>query len=164
MPTCQNRFLSFFLWSASFLLFFTALAKLVSAAGNSRILFNIDPLFNLSFRHVLCLAASVELIIAILCLFCKSPNVRAGLIAWLSSMFLVYRSTLFFTGYQHPCECLGNLTDALLIKPELADNFMKALLIYLLVGSYTAIFWLSLQRHKSARIAPSFEKTPDSAL
>ena len=36
---------------------------------------------------------------------------------------------------------MGNLTDALHIRPEVADNIMKAILGYLLIGSYGLLIW-----------------------
>jgi hypothetical protein len=53
-------------------------------------------------------------------------------------------------GYHKPCNCLGNLTDALHIPLQTADTAMKIVLGYLLIGSYAILFWLWRQR----RIAP----------
>ena len=36
---------------------------------------------------------------------------------------------------------MGNLTDALHLEPEVADNLMKVILAYLLLGSYSLLVW-----------------------
>jgi hypothetical protein len=46
---------------------------------------------------------------------------------------------------------MGNLTDALHISPQVADTAIKIILVYLLLGSYAALFWLWLQRKKALK-------------
>jgi len=47
------------------------------------------------------------------------------------------------------CSCLGNLTDALHIRPETADNIMKLLLAYMLIGSYGLLIWQRSRRREA---------------
>jgi len=132
----------FFFWSAGFLLLITAAGKLVSAAGHAHILENEDPLLSISFRRVFETVGLFEVVIALFCFFGKRPILKAVLVAWLATNFLVYRLGLLWIGYHKPCSCMGNLTDALHIPPEIAGIAMKIILFYLLLGSYATWFWL----------------------
>ncbi len=69
-------------------------------------------------------------------IFNKRQTLALGLVAWMSTNFVVYRLGLWWMDWHRPCSCLGNLTDALHISPQLADNIMKWLLFFLLIGSY----------------------------
>jgi hypothetical protein len=81
-------------------------------------------------------AAAVEFIVAGFAF--KRPDVRALLsIFWLSLVFTVYRLGLLWMGWKKPCNCLGDFTDALNISAQTADNVMKFVLVFILVGSST---------------------------
>ena len=83
----------------------------------------------------------VELVIAVNSFFSRRYILSAGLVAWLATNFVVYRIGLGWIDWEMPCNCLGNLTDALHVSPQLADNIMKGVLAYLLIGSYGLLFW-----------------------
>jgi len=144
-----------FRWSAGLLFLVTAIAKLVSASGSARILQNPDPLLGISFRTVFWIVGGIETIIALFCFFGKRRALQSGLIAWLCTNFVIYRLGLTWVGYHKPCSCLGNLTDALHISPETADTAMKIVLGYLLISSYTSLFWLWKQNRKSESKPPA---------
>ena len=127
--------------SAGTLLLATAAAKLVSAGGHARILQVTDPILAISFRHVFWIVGLLELMIALVCLFGHQPGLQAGLVAWLATSFVIYRLALYWSAYPKPCHCLGNLTDALQLSPQLVDAVMKIILAYLLAGSYAVLFW-----------------------
>ena len=130
-----------FLLTSGFALGLTGLAKAFSAIGPARALDVADPLFGIPFRHLMLLVGLGELLIAFFCLFTDKTQFSLLAVAWLSTNFVVYRLGLWFIGWHKPCGCLGNLTDMLHISPGTADNIMKALLAYLLVGSYATLFW-----------------------
>jgi hypothetical protein len=144
-----------FIFSAGLLLLVTAMAKFISASGSAKILITIDPIFAISFRYVLVLVGICELVIVIVCFFGKRLGLQAGLVAWLATSFLAYRFCLVWLGYHKPCSCLGNLTDALSIPPQIADNAMKFILAYLLIGSYASLFWLWKQGRQIPNTAPT---------
>ena len=79
--------------------------------------------------------------IALVCFFSKRQTLALGLVAWMSTNFVVYRLGLWWMDWKKPCNCLGNLTDALHISPQTADNIMKVILAYLLIGSYGLLIW-----------------------
>jgi hypothetical protein len=82
-----------------------------------------------------------EIGIALICFFSKRQTLALGLVAWMSTNFVVYRLGLWWMDWKKPCSCLGNLTDALHISPQTADNIMKVLLAYMLIGSYGLLIW-----------------------
>jgi hypothetical protein len=128
--------MKWFVISAGLILGLTGLAKVWSAFGDVKLLTVPDPITGLSFRTMLLLAAVAELPIAAVCLFAKANRLATVLVAWLASIFLVYRLGLWWIGWKKPCGCLGNLTDTLGISPHTADVIIKGLLAYLLIGSY----------------------------
>jgi hypothetical protein len=126
----------------------TAIAKFISSTGDARILQNLDPILAIPFRHVFWIAGAIELTVGLVCFFVKRLALQAALVAWLATSFLMYHVGLRLVGYHEPCPCLGNLTDALHIPPEVANRTLKIILAYLFVGSYATLFWLWRQHRK----------------
>jgi hypothetical protein len=122
--------------SAGVILVITGTAKIWSGLGSGAVLRMSDPLFNLQFGHLMLVAGVVELVIASACFFSKYEKLAVICLAWLSTCLLIYRLGLWWLGWHRPCSCLGNLTDALHISPQIADTAMKIVLAYLLIGSY----------------------------
>jgi hypothetical protein len=159
----QQRSIGFFIHSSAVLFLLTGGAKLISGNGTARILNNLDPVFLISFRHILYAAAVAELSVAAICLFNKNRKLQAGLIAMLATNFMLYRFGLYWQGYRKTCNCLGDLTDALHIPPQITDTTMKIILAYLLLGSYATLFWLWKEKRKATLVTPSSEKPTVSA-
>jgi hypothetical protein len=164
-----KRLINFFVISTSVLLIVTAVAKIISSTGSAHILQYADPIFGLSFRHMLSIAAILELIIGALGLigaaglFAKNPMLRVSLIAWFATGLLLYRVSLVAINYHRPCLCMGYLSDALHIPPQVADNTMKSFLGYMLVGSYAAALWLWTEKRRLAT-GSSFARPPEDLL
>ena len=131
-----------FFFTSGLLLLTTATAKLISSGGTALSLQMGDPIFHLSFREMFIAMGIMESVIGLICFLAKSVRLRAGLLAWLSSAFVVYRIGLNWMGWHKPCSCLGNLTDVLHISSEAADIASKIILAYLIIGSYAILFWL----------------------
>jgi len=147
-------FCSAFLRSAGVLLVITALAKLISSAGHDRILQISDPIFGMAFRYVFLIVGSLELLIGLYSVFGKRPVFQTLSIAWLSTAFLVYRIGLIGIGYRKPCGCLGNLTGAIGLSPQMADDLMKGVLAFLLAGSYGLLIQQWSKKGKNASPSP----------
>jgi hypothetical protein len=90
------------------------------------------------------------MLVALMCFFCRRILLPVGLVAWLATSFLAYRICLVLVGYHRPCNCMGGLTDALHIPPQVADAVMKSILAYLLAGSYATLIWLWRKNRKAA--------------
>ena len=104
----------------------------------------------IEFHDLLRVVGGLELVVALVCFFSKRVYLQAGLVAWLTTNFVMYRLGLLWVGYHKPCPCLGNLTDMLHISSQTADTAMKIILAYLLIGSYATLFWLWRRRKKPA--------------
>jgi len=135
-----------FCYSAVVILIVTGGAKVWSAFGSAHILQSHDPILNLHFNQLMFGVGILELAIAGVCLFTKRETLSLFLIAWLGTGLFVYRLGLWWTGWQHPCPCLGNLTDTIHISPNVADNIMKIALAYLIAGSYVLLFRIWQQK------------------
>ena len=131
----------------------TGLAKAFSAISPARVLDTPDPLIGIPFRQLLLLVGLAELLVAFLCLFADKRRLSLLAVAWLSSNFLVYRLGLWFIGWHHPCACMGSLAGALHLSDQAADNIMKGVLAYLLVGSYGILLWEWRRGAKPALLA-----------
>ncbi len=129
-----------FILSAGVLFFATAIAKLISACGTAPVLQVPDPILAISFRHLLWIVGTSELIVALFCILGNRISMQVWLVAWFATNFLVYRIAFILGGYRKPCPCLGNITDALHISRQTADTAMKIILAYLLIGSYGILF------------------------
>lgn len=152
--------------TAAALLLLTALAKFVSSTGNSMILRDPDPVFNITYKQEFIIVGLIELVIARICLFSKRPWLRAGSIAWLATHFMLYRGALLWMGVLKPCPCMGTLTEMLPIDQATLDKVLIGILGYMLVGSYATLLWLFLQRSKKAQPAgpmPSVESATPAA-
>ena len=117
------------------LLAITGIAKVWSGLGNSKFLAVVDPIIGIKFGTLMLVVGVAEIVIAGVCFFRKRQTLALGLVAWMSTNFVVYRLGLWWMDWKKPCSCLGNLTDAVHISPQLADNIMKVVLAFLLVGS-----------------------------
>jgi hypothetical protein len=155
------KLVRYYILSVGAILGVAAIAKIVSVFGTARVLLIQDPLIGISFRKLIILAGVVELVIASLCLSTNRLKLNSLMVAWLSTSFVVYRFGLWWINWQRPCHCLGNLTDALHIPPQTADTVMKFILAYLLIGSYTMLFWFWRQKSTAvSALAPSGTSAP----
>jgi hypothetical protein len=142
-----------FLQLAGVLMIATAFGKFASAAGTAKILHADDPVLNISFRTLFCVAGILETVVAAYCFFERDVEFRASLVAWLSTAFVGYHAGLQWIGNKKYCPCLGNLTDAIHLSPERSAMIAKAILGYLLVGSYSILLLFWLRRQKIVSLA-----------
>jgi hypothetical protein len=147
---CRILFCNYFVRSAGFVFLLTGFAKLWSAFGAAGILAIPDQVLGVQYRPLLVMAGLLELGIAYVCIFTGKHNLSLALTAWIATEFLLYRIGLLLLANPHPCRCLGDVTDALHISPVVADNLMKGVLTYLLVGSYGVLLsnWLNKRMKK----------------
>ena len=94
---------NWFVKTVGLLLLLTGLANVLSGGGKAGILAIPDPLLILSFRRLMFLVGTAELIVGFVCLSRKATlRLKAGLLAWLAAAFVVYRIGLWFvTGPFH---------------------------------------------------------------
>lgn len=150
-----------FIFSFGVTLTITGIAKITSAFSKSKFLAEVDPILDVKFGYLMMGVGSLEIAIALICFFNKRQTLVPGLVAWISTSFLSYRFGLWWMNWKSPCGCLGNLTDALHISPQAADNAMKGILAYLFIGSY---FFLTREWWQNRPAADRQNLTPVSKL
>lgn len=149
----DGRFVGLFVYSTGLILVVLAIAKVLMILDAVTISSQADPIFQMSFRSLLCVAALIELAVAGVCFFWQPVAHKISAIAWVGTLFLSYRLGLWWIGYEKPCACLGSLTGALGISPELADMIAKAILAYMLIGIYGLI--VALWRRAKFSVGPN---------
>jgi hypothetical protein len=137
----SEGYLKGFFLSAGVILVVTGVAKVWSGLGHTKLLADDDPIIGIKFGQLILTVGVLELAVAGICFFSKYQRLATYCVAWLATVFLAYRLGLWWIGWHRPCSCMGNLTDALHISPQLADNIMKGVLAYLLIGSYGILIW-----------------------
>ena len=135
-----SALICWFLRAAGILLIVPGAAKFWSALGDASVLLTRDPVLGLAFRDLFLAIGVVEMSIGGLCYFPKKCHLSLILVAWIGANFSIYRMCLFWLGWTKPCSCLGTLTDALHISTQFADNVMKGVLAFLLLGSWGLLF------------------------
>ncbi len=138
--------------TAGIILAGTGFAKCYSSFGHAHVLDATDPIFPLTFRHMMMVVGLIELGIALICFLDKKSFTAVTLIAWLAGTFCLYRLGLSVVGWRRPCPCLGTLTQALGISQALADMTMRLIAFSLLIASCTFVI-VELRQRKALRIS-----------
>lgn len=138
-PGLLRKLTKYFLLSAGGIFAITAAAKLYSAMGEARILGLDDPILGTSNRSVLMFVGLTEAALAVLLFTSKYQWLKLPLVTWMATNFLVYRIGLWWMDSPKTCSCLGTITDSLSISPRFLDLGMKAVFLYLLLGSYSLL-------------------------
>lgn len=141
-----------FVLIAGAVLLISGAGKLWSAFGEMKLLDVADPILAIQFRYLMLAAGVAELVIAFVCLFTQKTQLATLCVAWLGTGFLMYQLGLWWMDWERPCHCLGNFAEALHISPQLADNIMKVVLAYLLIGSYGLLTREWMQRRHSVGV------------
>jgi hypothetical protein len=124
----------FFDYTSAVVLFITALVKFVSGLGHNRILDYSDPVFHIDYRSLFIGSAVAEVAVAVWFMVSNS-SYKYYISLWLGSAFVMYHILLGYLAPGKWCPCLGTLTGAAHVSPEVADYSLKAFSVYLLVGS-----------------------------
>jgi hypothetical protein len=135
----HDTYIRGFILCAGAILLLAGIAKLASASGTAQILDSADPIFPISFRHLMLSVGLLELAICAFCFLGRETKPTLLAVAWLASNFLLYRASLRLMGWSQPCTCLGALTDAIHIRATTANTVALALAVYLLLGSVTCL-------------------------
>jgi hypothetical protein len=133
--------LSGFLVLAGTILSFTGMAEIIGGMASVQLLDMPDPIFRLSVRHLMLTFGSANICVASLCLFTGKRSLSLGLVAWISTNFMVYRIGLWSIGWRHACGFMIAPLGLSLITTDIIFSLSSACL---LVGSL-AMFWLDHQ-------------------
>lgn len=134
-----------FTFSAGGILVFGGITRLFEVFGIAQQLNISDPIVLIPFRQLLLCIGIAELIVASLCLFTDKQTLSAVLIAWLITIYLVYRVSLWTMGWYHPYPLLVYLMQALNLSAFMADIVTAAISAFLLIGS-VRILWIEKER------------------
>jgi len=127
------------------------MAKFASGLyGADRILDKMEPLFLLSYKAFFLIFGCLEFALSLICFLSNNILLRSVIIAWFATSALLYRISMPWIGYHRPCPCLGSLTGAIHVPPHIADNVMKGVLAYLLIGSYGILLYQWRENRKLA--------------
>jgi hypothetical protein len=155
-PTKQTwcgRIIALFIYSCALVLLIAAAAKLVSVFGDERILDEADPLLQVANRWVYSAAGLVELAVVWWLMWGgKKTSEKLMVLAWLGTVFALYRFGLFWFKFDKPCSCMGNAFSWAGLGSETMDAIAFGLFLYLAIGAYFfgIIEW---QRGRSMRVA-----------
>ncbi len=136
----RRKIVIWYVISTGVVLSILGLLKLISAFGHAHVLEMPDPVIGLTVKHTMIGVGCLEILVAIACFSIKRIERRLGLIAWISTNFLIYRIGLWLIDWPSPCHCMGTITDSLHIPVGVADTVMKCVLLFMLTGSYGALY------------------------
>jgi hypothetical protein len=131
-------------WVSGSVLALSALFKLISGVGATRILLEADPIFGITNRQLFFWVGALEIWVVVVLVHSRSLRLKLTLVAVLSTNFLLYRAGLWWLGVRHPCPCLGNAAAWTHADPKTLDLVIKAGLAWLLGSSYVPLllfFW-----------------------
>jgi hypothetical protein len=140
--TIQRRCIAWFAATAGAVLVAQGVAKVQSSFGQAELLAVPDPILGLSFGKLVSLVGLTEIAIALLCFSRRvDPGLKIGLVAWMATIFLVYRVGLLWIDWQPPGGRMESPAGGFHLSDLTADRIIKGMLAYLLVGSYGILFW-----------------------
>jgi ribosomal protein S27E len=134
-----------FIHSAGGILLAAALIRFFIAVGDSTVLALPDPTLGISLRFALLIVGGIEFAFALICLFGRNVRLQTGLLAWLSTSFVVFWIGLFWMHCHLQGTCLGSLNDPLNLSRGTIGYIMRFIPVCFLIGSYAALFrlWLA---------------------
>jgi len=158
----QRILASAFVSSAAVVLLITGAAKIFSAISGGQILENLDPVFGITLYLLFWCAGAIEILASLVCMFGQRLGLKAALVLWLATNFVVYRIGLMWVG--GICGCLGTLAEPLHLSPATVDASMKIVLAYLVIGSVATLFFLHKDGRSTVRTPPNDTAEQQSEL
>jgi len=153
-PMSRPDLVKWFRLSAGTILALTAAAKLLSLISHATILATPDPSIGIPFRYLMLAGGALELSAALVCFLSRNQILAVGMVGWVATLIGLYRVNLWWLDWRIPCGCLGTFTDTLHLSADQADTIMKAILGYLLLGSYAFLirwWWERRAQNKTVR-------------
>ncbi len=101
-----------------------------------------DPIFFIPLNDLFWIIGGIAAVTALVCLFSKRPALPIFLLVWLTTNFLVYQIGLFCKGCHSLTGFLGGFSSTFGISAKTANDLANVIFAYLLMGSYSSLFWL----------------------
>ena len=121
-------------------------AEIIGALGKSQALDILDPLFGLSFGHLMLVAGIIHLAVSFILLFTNWRTLGFGLTAWATGNFIIYRIALWNMGWHHSS---GFIVEPLGISFKVTDFITNLLSALLFIGS-CATLWIERRMMQTA--------------
>jgi DNA-directed RNA polymerase subunit RPC12/RpoP len=138
----QPTLIRIFTYSSGALLLAAASAGFITNWASAGFTTPHDPIFMISIRLLFWIVGGVGLAVALVCLFGRKISLQLTLILWLSMNLVMYRAGLAcfgmrggFRGY------FANLSGVFGISPNTADEMLKIMVLYLLIGSSISLLF-----------------------
>lgn len=154
------RFAAAFNTSAGLLLLALGLVHLLGNQGRELVQ-PPDPVLLVSSRYLFWGLGGVELIVALVCLWARTPQLPAMLVAWLTSNLLVYRVALFWFGVSDVKAYYDTMANAFGVSARTVDVLMMLAVGYLLVGSCVALLRLWWHGKRTGHARGAADATAD---
>lgn len=142
-------------------LILAACAKFLTAAGDSKILYELDPIFGLKNDRLLIAVGVLEAAIGIYCWRNALLRTKGILLLWIGGIFFAYRVGLWWMGYRKPCTCLGSVADHIGMSDQSADMVMKSVLAFLIAVGAAAVFRRNTSGESNRGEPASTRQNPD---
>jgi hypothetical protein len=123
-----------FLLSCALCLALASGAKFYTLTGSAKILLLDDPLFGLSNRLVMAMAATAEGLGGLYLFVSRNRANQSTVCIYFSVNFLIYRIWSLCYGIKL-CPCLGTVGNRLPLSPAFIDALLWLFLVYMLGGA-----------------------------
>jgi hypothetical protein len=127
---------------AAALLTAMAVAFILSNLASGTLVQPHDPVFMISMRTLFWILGALGLAVAAVCIFAGNPRLKLALVLWFALNLVVYERGLQSSGTHGARGYLGTLAATFSLSTSTADMVLKALFLYLLIGSSALLVWL----------------------
>lgn len=139
----QKKAIYYFTSSAGALLLGVGLAGIVANLANGGFVRLNDPVFAVAMRNVCWVFSAITLIVAMICLFGRRLSVKVTVILCLAWNLILYWLSCRSNGVRGNFNSyLVGLGEAFGISSGTAWLLLEVIILFLLIGSSTALLWL----------------------
>ncbi|MCD6353563.1 MAG: hypothetical protein J7M06_05050 [Proteobacteria bacterium] len=130
------RLFRVFFFTAIFILWFTAIAKIGTVLTHAPVIKRVDPVLGIKNQYIMSVAGFAELGAVLCCLLLKNYLYRFLIINFISINIIFYRLLLITTGFKgYGCPCLGAVPFYLPFTEQTWRYLLLSLAFYLFSGS-----------------------------
>jgi len=143
-------------WLSCFFLGLAAIAKLSFVSQEIPLLAQSHPIFSfMTVRQILLLVALAEMGAFLAVVLLRSTERKLLTIAVVGAVLVAYRVTSYLLGITEPCQCLGNLGQALHIPDHTLSSFTTGLAVFWFLTGIVGVALLHSRRSEPNGFAVS---------